>query len=87
MLNVYTASWCFHCHKTIEFLKTHHIEMTIIEIEEQPEDVVRKVIDANGGFDWVVPTLEYNGQWRPGKVFNADELEKDLKKMGVLEPD
>jgi len=85
MLNVYSAAWCHHCTKTIEFLKAHHIEMNIIEIEKQPEDIVKKVIDVNGGFDWVVPTLEFNGQWRPGKVFNADHLKKDLQKMGVME--
>jgi mycoredoxin len=84
MLNVYTATWCPHCKKTIEYLKAHDIEMNLINIEKEAEDVVKKVIDVNGGFDWVVPTLEFNGKWRPGKVFNANELEKDLKEMGVM---
>jgi len=84
MLNVYSAAWCLHCRKTIEFLRAHHIEMNIIEIEDQPEDIVKKVIDANGGDDWVVPTLEFKGKWRPGKVFNADQLKKDLQQMGVM---
>lgn len=38
----------------------------------------------NGGDDWVVPTLEYNGKWRPGEVFNPEKLEKDLKNLGVI---
>ena len=52
--------------------------------EEQPEEVVRKVVEVNGGDDWVVPTLEYNGKWRPGKVFDAAELEADLRAWGVI---
>jgi len=87
MLKIYTAAWCPHCKKTIEFIKSHQIEMTLIDIEKQPDDVVKKVIDVNGGFDWVVPTLEFNGKWRPGKVFNAKELEKDLKEMGAIKSD
>ena len=44
-----------------------------------------KVIEVNGGIDWVVPTLEYNGRWREGKIFNPCELLKDLKQMKVIE--
>jgi len=29
-------------------------------------------------------TLEYKGQWREGKVFDADGLKNDLRKMGVI---
>lgn len=84
MLNVYSADWCPHCVRTIEFLENHNIEINIINIEIQPKDIVDKVIEANGGFEWVVPTLEYNGKWRPGKTYNPIELEKDLREMGVL---
>jgi mycoredoxin len=83
MLNVYYAGWCPHCQKAIEFLKQNKIEFKAIDIEAQPEDVVNKIIEVNGGDDWVVPTMEYNGKWRPGKVFNAEELKSDLKAMGV----
>ena len=85
MLNVYAASWCPHCQKTIEYLEKKNIEIKYIDIETEPDEVVKKVIEVNGGDDWVVPTLEYEGKWRPGKVFNAEELERDLKKMGVID--
>jgi len=42
-----------------------------------------EVVRVNGGEDWVVPTLEFNGKWRPGKVFNEMELDFDLRTMGV----
>jgi mycoredoxin len=85
MLNLYAAKWCIHCKKTEEFLKKNKIEYNYIDIEAQTDDIVKKVIDANGGFDWVVPTLEYKGIWRKGKVFNETELTGDLNKMGVSE--
>lgn len=81
MLNVYGAKWCPHCTQTVEYLKEHGIEFVYHEIEEQPDEVVQKVIDVNGGDDWVVPTLEYNGKWREGKIFNPFELAADLKRL------
>lgn len=84
MLNVYAATWCPHCEDTVQYLKEKSIEFNYIDIEKAPPDVVRKVVDVNGGDDWVVPTLEYKGQWREGKVFDEQELKKDLKKMGVI---
>lgn len=84
MLKVYAWSVCPHCHRTIEWLNSHHIPFEYLEIEDQPRDVVQKVVDVNGGEDWVVPTLEYKGKWRPGQVFNAEKLERDLKAWGLL---
>jgi mycoredoxin len=86
MITVYSAFWCPHCVRTEKYLKEKNIEFTSVNIETAPADVVRKVVDVNGGVEWVVPTIEYNGQWRRGKVFNAAELEKDLKAMGVPLP-
>jgi mycoredoxin len=83
MLNVYAAKWCPHCTKTIEYLKNKQIEFKYIEIEEQPENIIQKIIEVNGGDDWVVPTLEFKGKWRIGKVFNEMELSFDLKQLGV----
>ncbi len=83
MLKVYAANWCIHCRKTIDYLKRQKIPYEYIEIEEQPEKVVKKIIEVNGGEDWVVPTLEFNGKWREGRFFNEIELHADLKKMGV----
>ncbi len=84
MLTVYGASWCPHCVKTTSYLKQKNIEFQYVDIESAPDEVVRKVIEVNGGDDWVVPTLENDGQWRPGKVFNPVELGSDLKKIGVV---
>lgn len=84
MLTIYSISWCPHCRRTVEYLMKNHIDFKYFDLEKQPESVVNEVIDANGGIDWVVPTLEFNGQWREGKKFSSEELTKDLKKMGVL---
>ena len=84
MLKVYSWSVCPHCHKAIAWLNEHRIPFEYLEIEEQPQEVIQKVIEVNGGDDWVVPTMEYNGQWRPGQVFDAARLEADMKAWGLL---
>lgn len=84
MLKVYYWNVCPHCHKAMEFLKSRNIPFEALDIEKQPEDVVKKVVEVNGGDDWVVPTMEYNGKWRPGQVFDAGKLEADLKAWGVI---
>jgi mycoredoxin len=83
MLKVYAAKWCSHCISTVDYLQKCNVDFEYIEIEEQPEDIVNKVIEVNGGDDWVVPTLEFNGKWRPGRVYNEIELGLDLKRLGV----
>jgi mycoredoxin len=83
MLTVYAAVWCPHCTRTIEFLKKHHIAFTYIEIENQPQEIIEKIIQVNGGDDWVVPTLEYNGKWREGRLFDEMTLRSDLQALGV----
>lgn len=83
MLNVYAATWCPHCIRTVEFLKSRGVDFNYIDIEKASPEVERKVVEVNGGDDWVVPTLEYNGKWRPGKVFNEKQLISDLKEMGL----
>ena len=83
MLKVYATNWCPHCRRMVHFLDKHQVEYEYIDIENQPDDVVKLVVDANGGVDWVVPTLEYNGKWRPGKRHNEEEIIKDLEDMGL----
>ena len=85
MLTIYSVSWCPHCRRTVDFLVKNKIDFKYLDIESQPEDVVQKVIDANGGLDWVVPTIEFEGQWRPGKKYNEGELRSDLKNLGVMD--
>ena len=84
MLNVYAAKWCPHCTRTIEYLKKCGIAYIYHEIEEEPAAVVDKIIEVNGGEDWVVPTLEFQGNWIPGHVFSESFLEESLKKLGVV---
>ncbi len=83
MLKVYAAKWCPHCTLTVEHLEKNGIEFEYIEIEEQSDEIVQKIIQVNGGDDWVVPTLEFNGNFRVGKIYNGLELDMDLKKLGV----
>ena len=82
-LNIYGAEWCPHCRSTAEFLHAQGIPFDWHEIEEQSEAMVAKVVEVNGGDDWVVPTLECGGKWRPGKVFDAKTLPDDLRELGV----
>jgi len=83
MLKVYAAKWCSHCTKTVEYLKKNKIEFQYFEMEKQSENTIDKIIQANGGDDWVVPTLEFNGKWREGKLYNERELKEDLTQLGM----
>lgn len=83
VLKVYAAEWCPHCTKTIDYLNANTIQFEYYEIENQPEEIIKEIIQVNGGDDWVVPTLEFGGKWREGKIFNAAELKSDLHKLGL----
>jgi len=61
MLKVYYWDVCPHCHRAMEFLKKNNVPFEALDIEKQPEKIVKKVVEVNGGDDWVVPTMEYNG--------------------------
>lgn len=84
MLKVYGANWCPHCKDTADYLKRSGIEFEYLDIEKQPDSVVRKIVEVNGGDDWVIPTLEFNGKWREGKVFDPEGLAADLVALGVI---
>jgi len=84
MLKVYAAYWCPHCEATIHFLEKKRILFENIDIEKADSKIVNQVIEVNGGEDWVVPTMQYEGKWRPGKVFDEEVLENDLKELGVF---
>lgn len=84
MLKVYAAGWCPHCVKTVDWLKGRGVPFEYIDMDRVPPEVEAEVTRANGGDDWVIPTLEFAGRWRPGKFFRADELEADLKTLGVI---
>ena len=84
MLKVYAANWCPHCHATVNFLEKKKIPFEYMDIEKADTQIVKQVIEVNGGEDWVVPTMQYEDKWRPGKVFNEEVLENDLKELGVF---
>lgn len=84
MLKVFYWSICPHCKKTMDFLQSHNIQFEALDIEKQPPNILKQVVDANGGEDWVVPTLEYKGQWRSGEFFNEKKLAADLHKWGLM---
>lgn len=84
MLNVYIWKECPHCKRTVDYLQKHNILFRSLEIEEQSPEVIARVIEVNGGDDWVVPTLEFNGKWRKGEIFDEVKLEKDLRDLGVF---
>ncbi|WP_319577524.1 glutaredoxin domain-containing protein [uncultured Desulfobacter sp.] len=83
MLTVYGAEWCTHCTQTVSYLEQKNIDFKYVDIESAPDDVVQQVIEVNGGDDWVIPTLENGGKWRPGKEFNRVEIDSDLRALGV----
>ncbi len=84
MLKVYAANWCPHCQATVNFLEKKKIPFEYMDIEKADAKIVKQVIEVNGGEDWVVPTMQYEDKWRPGKVFNEEVLENDLKELGVF---
>ena len=84
MLKFYGWNLCPHCHRAAEWLKEHGIPFEYYEIEEQPDEIVRKIVEVNGGDDWVVPTLEFEGKWRPGEVFDAAKLGRDLATRDIF---
>ena len=56
MLNVYAASERPYYRKAIEY--------NYIDMGTQPESVVKKVVDINGGNNWGCSLeLEYDGKW------------------------
>ncbi len=84
MLKVYATYWCPHCQAAVNFLEKKKIPFEYIDIEKADAKIVEQVIEVNGGEDWVVPTMQYEDKWRPGKVFNEEVLENDLKELGVF---
>lgn len=86
MLKVYKTVWCPHCSATIDFLRDHNVPFEMIDMDHVDPELEARIVEVNGGEDWVVPTLEYRGKWRPGEVFNAEKLREDLKKLGIHIP-
>lgn len=82
-LKVYGAGWCPHCRRTVDWLTAQKISFDYIDMDSVDAATEALVTQANGGDDWVVPTLEYGGKWRRGQFFNEDKLLADLKAWGL----
>lgn len=83
-LQLYALEGCPHCRKAIAYLEEHGISFVYHDIEKQPPETMKKIIEVNGGKDWVVPTLEYNGKWIAGEVFDEKRFSQHLKQLKVI---
>ncbi len=83
ILKIYVMRNCPHCRKALEFLNRNCIPFREIDMENTDPETEAKVIEINGGDDWVVPTLEYAGNWRPGAVYDEESFAAGLRKLGI----
>ena len=74
-IKVYTASWCRDCRAAKDFLETHDLPFTEINVDEDPAasaEVIRHVGKR------AVPQLVIDGEWfqpyKPGRGLLYDEL-------------
>jgi mycoredoxin len=78
-VQVYTAAWCRDCRAAKQFLDSHGISYTEINVDEDPaasDEVVRNVGKR------AIPQLVINGEWfqpyLPGRGLLYEELRKRL---------
>jgi mycoredoxin len=78
-VQVYTAAWCRDCRAAKQFLDSHGIPYTEINIDADPaasEELIRHVGKR------AIPQLVINGEWfqpyRPGCGLLYEELQKRL---------
>ncbi len=86
MLKVYATNWCPHCQAAVNYLKTRAIPFEFVDMDAVDPATEQKVVEVNGGDDWLVPTLENDGRWIPGEPFNEAHFAKLLKQIGVADP-
>ena len=74
-VKMYTAAWCRDCRAAKQFLETHGIEYTEINVDADPaasDEVIRRVGKR------AIPQLVIDGEWfqpyRPGRGLLYDEL-------------
>jgi mycoredoxin len=79
-VQVYTAAWCRDCRAAKQFLESHGIPFTEIDVDADPEasdEVVRHVGKR------AIPQMVIDGEWfqpyRPGRGLLLDELRVRLK--------
>jgi mycoredoxin len=81
-VKMYTAAWCRDCRAAKQFLDTHGIEYTEINVDADPaasEEVIRHVGKR------AIPQLVIDDQWfqpyRPGRGLLYDEL---YERFGIV---
>jgi mycoredoxin len=83
-VQVYTAAWCRDCRAAKQFLDSHGIPYTEINVDEDPaasNEVIRHVGKR------AIPQLVIDGEWfqpyKPGRGLLYDELEQ---RLGISRP-
>ena len=78
-VQVYTAAWCRDCRAAKQFLDSHGIEYTEINVDDDPaasDEVLRHVGKR------AIPLLVIDGEWfqpyKPGRGLLYDELNQRL---------
>lgn len=79
-VQVYTAAWCRDCRAAKQFLESHGIPFTEVDVDADPEasdEVIRHVGKR------AIPQMVIDGEWfqpyRPGRGLLLDELRVRLK--------
>jgi glutaredoxin len=79
VVQVYTAAWCRDCRATKQFLDSHGIRYTEINVDDDPaasNELIRHVGKR------AIPQLVIDGEWfqpyKPGRGLLYDELEQRL---------
>ncbi|HUD54694.1 MAG TPA: glutaredoxin family protein [Terracidiphilus sp.] len=79
VVQVYTAAWCRDCRAAKQFLDSHGIAYTEINVDNDPaasNELIRHVGKR------AIPQLVIDGEWfqpyRPGRGLLYDELEQRL---------
>ncbi|HEY1649820.1 MAG TPA: glutaredoxin family protein [Terracidiphilus sp.] len=78
-VQVYTAAWCRDCRAAKQFLESHGIAYTEIDVDADPkasDDVIRHVGKR------AIPQMVIDGEWfqpyKPGRGLLLDELRQRL---------
>jgi glutaredoxin len=78
-VQIYSAEWCRDCRAAKQFLDSHGIEYSVVDVEAHPEaaeEILRRVGKR------AIPQLVIDGEWfqpyEPGKGLLYDELHRRL---------
>ena len=70
-LVVYGASWCPDCRRSKQFLTTHRVPFTWVDLEEHPEQVAE--VEGRNGGKRIIPTIVF-----PDGTFLAEPSDDEL---------